>query len=328
MIKTASQSIEHALALLRQGGLVAIPTETVYGLAADASNPEAVQKIYLAKGRPANNPLIIHLPHQDAMQDWAIEIPREAWQLAKHFWPGPLTLILPKHPSVSMNVTGGQETVALRVPNHPLTLELLHRFEGGLAAPSANRYGRISPTTAEHVKEELGDRLDFILDGGPCLIGIESTIVYLCDSQPIILRQGHISSEALSSVLEKPVLMQTPTTEQTILVPGSSASHYAPTKPLYLFEKEKLLETAQHFAKENRLMGVLCFGKMPQEFQAHFSKVIIASDEPLGYAQTLYTHLRTLDNTPADCLLVEAPPSSEPWLAIRDRLQRASLKVT
>jgi L-threonylcarbamoyladenylate synthase len=170
---TADQvAINKAAELLRQGRLVALPTETVYGLGADAKNPEAVKRIFAAKGRPADHPLIVHIPDKAALKDWAIEIPELAWKLAEHFWPGPLTIVLKKHPDVPMEVTGGQNTIALRVPNHPVALGVLRAFGGGIAAPSANRYCRISPTQASHVEEELGYKVDMILDGGACEVGL------------------------------------------------------------------------------------------------------------------------------------------------------------
>ncbi|HXH55169.1 MAG TPA: L-threonylcarbamoyladenylate synthase, partial [Gammaproteobacteria bacterium] len=249
--------IEQALALLKAGKLVAIPTETVYGLGADARNPVAVQNIYLAKQRPSSNPLIIHISHMDALKDWAIDIPNTAFQLARAFWPGPLTLILGRHPSVPKIVTGGQESIAIRIPNHPLTLELLERFDGGIAAPSANRYGRISPTTTEHVRAELGSRVDYILEGGACTLGIESTIVSLLKDIPIILRQGSISETDLSAALKQPVHnkqweKEAIKLENDLITPGSYISHYAPTTPLYLCEKERLFETALSWARNHK----------------------------------------------------------------------------
>jgi len=326
--------IEQALALLKAGKLVAIPTETVYGLGADARNPIAVQNVYLAKQRPSSNPLIIHIPHMNVLNDWAIDIPNTAFQLAKAFWPGPLTLILPRHPSVSKTITGGQESIAIRVPNHPLTLELLKRFDGGIAAPSANRYGRISPTTTEHVRTELGSRVDYILEGGACTLGIESTIVSLLEGAPIILRQGSISETDLSKVLKQPVYHQQWKTdaikrENVLITPGSHFSHYAPTTPLYLCEKERLLETALHWARNNKRLCALSFSVPVNALLEHgvpdncIAKWIVASDNPVLYAQKLYAYLHDFDATKSDCILIENPPNTEAWAAIRDRLQRA-----
>lgn len=328
-------AIEHAAQLLRNGQLVAIPTETVYGLGADAKNPSAVQKIYAAKGRPAHNPLIIHIANADAMAAFAVDIPEEAWQLAHVFWPGPLTLILKKHPSVPTVTTAGQSTVALRVPNHPLTLQLLTQFKGGIAAPSANRSGRISPTSAEHVLEELGSQVDYILDGGASRIGIESTIVYLADTPqnaPRILRQGSIPASALTSALGKTVHFQphSPDTP-SMMVPGTSLSHYAPEKPLYLLTQEVLWNILKENRPGDMQCDILAFSIPEQSLQSththpssRMHQWTKASLNPSEYGQELYSHLRRLDKTASNCILVECPPATEPWLAIIDRLTRAA----
>lgn len=323
--------IEQAVTLLKAGKLVAIPTETVYGLGADARNPVAVQNIYLAKERPSTNPLIIHIPHVDVLSDWAIDIPDTAFELAHAFWPGPLTLILKRHPSVPKIVTGGQDSIAIRIPNHPLTLELLKRFEGGIAAPSANRYGRISPTTAAHVKKELGSRVDYILDGGACTVGIESTIVSLLSNiEPMILREGSIAAEDLSKVLRRPVHIKTNKSAETPVVPGSHESHYAPTTPLYLCDKEHFLETALNFAQNNKRICVLSFSFTADNFIEHgvpdnlIGEWISVTNDPASYAQKLYAYLHHFDTTKSDCILIEKPPTIEAWGAIRDRLQRAA----
>src|SRR5690606_12814968 len=195
------EKLAEAEACLAQGGLVAIPTETVYGLAADASNELAVRRIFAAKQRPATHPLIVHLAGVEQLPRWAREIPPVARQLAEVFWPGPLTLVLPRTGLATDAITGGQDTVALRVPDHPLTLSLLKAFDGGLVAPSANRFGRVSPTTAAHVAEELVDAVEFILDGGPCRVGLESTILDLTGATPEVLRPGGTSLTALAEVL-------------------------------------------------------------------------------------------------------------------------------
>lgn len=311
-------AIAHATSLLKEGKLVAIPTETVYGLGADALNTEAIQKVYTAKGRPSTNPLIIHLANAQAMIEWAIDIPEMAWKLAKAFWPGPLTLILPKHPRVPFCATGNQASIGLRVPNHPLALALLNNFGGGIAAPSANRYRKISPTTPEHVREELGNSVDYILEGGPCQVGIESTIVSLLDT-PRILRQGGISAEALTEVLgfkpsnqdKKPSLIQ---------VPGQSDVHYAPSKPLYIVDKPD----QNPFYSTQRSYSVMAFGPKPQDAPSCLSTWIRASSDPIIYARELYAYLRILDHAPGEYILVESPPLQENWWAIHDRLKRAS----
>jgi len=322
MMKIDNDALNRAVKLLQEGNLVAIPTETVYGLAADASNPKAIQKIYTAKGRPSHNPLIIHLPNRAAMSSYAINIPNTAWQLAEAFWPGPLTLILQKHPNVPSIVTANQDTVALRVPNHPITLELLRRFKGGLAAPSANRSGRISPTQAEHVQEELGSHVDFILDGGPCQVGIESTIVLVTDSNVTILRQGAITA----TLLARYVKVQETHHSKTI-VPGNDLSHYAPSKPLYLLKKEALLDRVKHNSNQPSF-SVLSFMEKPEllHHSAECLKWRVATKDPLSFAQNLYANLRALDQPPSECILIEMPPTEEAWLAIMDRLTRAAVK--
>jgi len=312
---------QQASTFLKNGKLVAIPTETVYGLGADAKNPAAIQRIYEVKGRPITNPLIIHIPNLDAMQGFAIDIPPMARQLANAFWPGPLTLILKRHPSVPLIVTANQETVALRIPNHPLTLSVLEAFGGGVAAPSANRSGHVSPTTAAHVRDELGDAVDYVLDGGACEIGIESTIVDLSTEKPAILRPGGISKEALEAVLGCNIdYLHNP----TIQVPGNSLSHYAPIQPLYLLPFSTLMHTAEKLNKNNIPFSVLSFQKNPNFI--HHAKIdwIIVPLDPISYAHQLYQRLHDFDKTKGHCILVELPPNKPEWDAVIDRLQRAS----
>jgi L-threonylcarbamoyladenylate synthase len=316
------KAIKIAAALLAEEKLVAMPTETVYGLAGSARSPSAIQKIYTLKGRPATNPLIIHLSNPAAISDWAIHIPKAAYKLAKQFWPGPLTLVLPRHPEIMLSVTGGQETVALRVPNHPIALALLQEFNGGLAAPSANRTGRISPTTIDHVHAEFQEDIDYYLDGGPCDIGIESTIVYLADSEVIILRKGKITQQVLEETLGQTVLAKN-VFESGVQTPGSSASHYAPEHPLFLLPLNTLLEKLAGFIAENKTVAVLSFSKKP----AMLSNQVLwlaANPDASIYASHLYNALRKLDNCDPDCILVETPPAGAEWEAIHDRLQRAS----
>ncbi len=322
--------IEQALHFLKAGQLVAIPTETVYGLGADADNPQAVERVYAAKNRPAYNPLIIHIAKAEAMSNWAIHIPERAWHLAKACWPGPLTLILERHPRVSKMITAQQETVALRIPNHPLTLALLEQFQGGIVAPSANPYGYLSPTTAEHVRKALGHTVDYILDGGPCSIGIESTIVYLLEDQPIIVREGFFSASALSNILNEPVLSKgsaPKATPKNLQTPGSDHSHYAPTKPLYLLDEPLLKEKIRSFTQQGKQYGVLSFGANTELF-ANPSTWIQMPPDPTHYAQQLYDCLHRLDNSAIEAIFVEAIPQTEAWLAIQDRLKRAARPLT
>ncbi|NUR84717.1 MAG: threonylcarbamoyl-AMP synthase, partial [Nonomuraea sp.] len=223
---TATTSdIEQAAGVLRAGGLVAIPTETVYGLAADAENAAAVARIFEVKGRPPTHPLIVHVGGAGQLDAWAERVPATARLLADHFWPGPLTLVLPRGPRVPLETTGGLDTMAVRVPDHPVALALLSAFGGGVAAPSANRFGSVSPTTAGHVRAELGDAVDFVLDGGPCEVGVESTIVDVTGETPAVLRPGGVTREDLEAVLGHPLAV--PATSH-VRVPGQHPSHYAP----------------------------------------------------------------------------------------------------
>lgn len=317
--------LARAVDLLKAGELVGLPTETVYGLGADAANPAAVAKIFAAKGRPADHPLIVHLPGDAWLEQWAQDIPQAAWDLAEMFWPGPLTLILKKQPWVPDAVTGGQDTVGLRVPGHPVALELLKAFadahtKGGIAAPSANRFGRISPTTAAHVQEELGDKVPLILDGGPCQVGIESTIIDLSRDHPEILRPGHISPVLLGEVLgELPTQHQS---QDAPRVSGSLESHYAPVTPVRLITPERLLDFLTLQRHAGIRCGVLAYDQPAQAGMPHRWQMLPA--EPAGYAHDLYGALRDLDHQQLDLIVVETPPASPAWHAVQDRLRRAA----
>lgn len=314
------QSIQHAATLLHQGKLVAIPTETVYGLGADASNPDAVDKIFLAKGRPANHPLIVHLAYAKQIKDWAEDVPEAAWRLADAFWPGPLTLVLQKKASVPMAVTGGQHTIALRVPDNAVALWLLRVFGGGIAAPSANRFGRISPTLATHVVEELGDAVDCILDGGPCTVGVESTIIDLTDSQPTILRPGRISRSQLEAVLQAPVAIKS---QHKIRAPGMLASHYAPNTPAFLCSADTLPALLDEQRNLGKQVGVLAFSaELSQLSCRHLLQLPTQAED---YEAALYRALRELDQLALDSILVEQPPAQEDWMAVNDRLGKATI---
>ncbi|MBU6994831.1 L-threonylcarbamoyladenylate synthase [Ferrovum myxofaciens] len=307
-----------AAEVLRGGGLVAFPTETVYGLGADAENPAAVARIFAVKGRPADHPLIVHVATPDQILHWARDIPPVAWHLARRYWPGPLTLILRRASCVPDIVTGGQDTVGLRVPDHPLALALLKVFGGGIAAPSANRFGRVSPTTAAHVREELGDAMDLILDGGPCRVGIESTILDLSGHQPRLLRPGAITLAEIEAVLKQPIAQPG---NEAPRVPGMLRSHYAPKTPVCLIPPAYLeAEVRWHLGQGQRvavlsrialLLPDACLWKgMP--------------DYPAGWARELYARLRALDVQCFDYILIEAPPIGADWQAVRDRLERAA----
>ncbi len=321
---------QRAVDLLVAGELVALPTETVYGLGADAANPAAVAKIFAAKGRPADHPLIVHLSGHDAVDHWAEQVPDVAWELMETFWPGPLTLILKKQAWVPDAVTGGQDTVGLRVPGHPVALELLRRFarakgatgemRAGIAAPSANRFGRISPTTAEHVAEELGERVPLILDGGPCKVGIESTIIDCSRGEPVVLRPGHISPLHLEAVLGR--LPAIETAHGAPRVSGSLEAHYAPTTPLRMVAGERLLDFINAQRHRGGRCAVISANQPPQAGMPHAWRLMPA--DPVGYAHDLYAALRDMDHAGVDLIVVEALPPGADWAAVADRLRRAA----
>ena len=314
-----------AVELLRAGELVAFPTETVYGLGADAANPAAVAKIFAAKGRPADHPLIVHLAGHDAVDHWAEQVPAVAWELMEAFWPGTLTLILKKQAWVPDAVTGGQDTVGLRVPGHPVALELLRRFaaasgeHAGIAAPSANRFGRISPTTAAHVKEELGERVALVLDGGPCAVGIESTIVDCSRAEPVVLRPGHISPAHLEAVFGRRLAIETAAGAPR--VSGSLEAHYAPQTPMRLVAGARLLDFLNAQRHKGERCGVISHSQPPQAGMPHAWRLLAA--DPVGYAHDLYAALRDMDHAGVDMIAVEALPEAPEWAAVADRLRRA-----
>ena len=328
-------AIDRAVALLQAGELVAFPTETVYGLGADAANPAAVARIFAAKGRPADHPLIVHLPADGYLERWASDIPPFAWELAEAFWPGPLTLILKRAAAVPSVVTGGQDSVGLRVPAHPLALALLRAYARaggglggmcGIAAPSANRFGRISPTEAAHVRDELGKAVGLVLDGGRCDIGIESTILDLTAGDalpPRLLRPGRVTPEQIATVIGVlPEIVGRQHADRTPRVPGSLAAHYAPTTPLRLVSTARLGEVLDALQHTGRRCAVLCHGPLPGTGAAQALRRLPA--DPHGYAQALYAALRELDRAAAELIVVEDPPATPPWAAVADRLRRAA----
>jgi L-threonylcarbamoyladenylate synthase len=318
----ASQSeIEAAVEALRAGDLVAFPTETVYGLGANASNPAAVRKIFAAKGRPANHPLIVHLDSIRYLHRWVRDIPEAAEKLAARFWPGALTLVLPKAASVLNVVTGGQDTVAIRVPAHPMAQQLLTAFGGGLAAPSANRYGHVSPTRADHVRDELGDAVRVVLDGGECTVGIESTIVACTDGKVRVLRPGSVTLSQLRSVIGD--VLGEPSAEEP-RVPGNSASHYAPTTPLEIVPGDVLETLAGEYNDRGERVAVMAL-RLPLK-TLKLATWINAGRRPQQYAHDLYAHLRTLDKAGCVKILVQELPTDERWEAVNDRLRKASAR--
>lgn len=338
------ESIYEAVRLLQAGELVAFPTETVYGLGADAANPEAVAKIFAAKGRPADHPVIVHLPGAGHIEHWAMEVPQMAWDLAEAFWPGPLTLILKRAPTVPHVVTGGQETVGLRAPAHPLALALLRAYAQagggrggmcGIAAPSANRFGRISPTEAAHVREELGDAVALVLDGGACDVGIESTIIDLSDraAPPRILRPGHVTPAQIAAVVGvMPAVPDMSGKTQNAVqapsaglprAPGVLAAHYAPRTPMRVTSAAELagVLAALHQAGQS----VALIAHSPSAASLPVRSWCLLPDEAEGFARGFYAALRAVDRERHDVIVVEAVPETGEWAAIADRIRRAAV---
>ena len=292
-------TIIRAAAVLRSGGLVAFPTETVYGLGADATNAAAVRKIFAVKGRPSTNPLICHVPDAEVAQRYTAAWPQEATTLADRFWPGPLTLVLPKTDQIPHDVTAGRGTVALRAPDHALTLMLLRILDRPLAGPSANKSSHVSPTTAQHVRDELGDEVDMILDGGACEVGIESTVLDLSAGRPAILRPGGVTREQIEALIG-PVDVFTGSADPSISAasPGQQEKHYAPRTPAFRFES----------ADRARVNGA----------------ILNVDGDAATYARTFYARLRELDSAAPPAIYIEMPPEDPQWTAVRDRIIRAT----
>lgn len=317
------QPIAAAVAALREGLLVAFPTETVYGLGANARDPAAVARLYAAKGRPADHPVIVHVASSDELTAWAREIPPAAQALAARYWPGPLTLVLKRALGVRDAITGGQDSVAVRCPDHPVALALLRaaRAAGidGIVAPSANRFGRISPTTAAHVVEELGDAVAVVLDGGPCAVGIESTIVDLSTGAPRVLRPGMITEEELAGCIGafEGAAADAPR------VSGALPSHYAPRKPLELVSSARLVERVAALVARGEIVGLFASPALVTTC-ASPAHGVAAPREPAAYARALYATLRVLDAGACTRIVVETPPAGPAWQGVHDRLTRAA----
>jgi len=309
-----SPEVRRAAEILKRGGLVAFPTETVYGLGADASSKDAVTRLYAAKRRPLDHPVIVHFADADLAFSWARDVPQAAKKLAAKFWPGPLTLILKKSARAGDFVTGGQDSVGVRVPSHPVAQELLRAFGGGIAAPSANRFGQVSPTTAAHVREDLGKDVELVLDGGPSEVGIESTIVDLSSGDPVVLRPGRISAAELEAALGSPVLARQADSPRHS---GGLERHYAPRTPARLVPTHEL---DKEIARLKDKIAVLAFSR-PDEQVDYWLRM---PREPLAYAQKLYAALRELDSVRCEMILIEAPPEAPEWAGVRDRLERAT----
>ncbi len=309
--------IARAAHVLRAGGLVAFPTETVYGLGADASRDDAVARIYAVKGRPRTHPLIVHLAPEATLDDWARDVPEVARRLAAALWPGPLTMILRKGPRVAVAATGGGDTVGLRVPAHPLAQEVLRAFGGGVAAPSANRFGAVSPTTADHVAADLGDDVDYILDGGACDVGVESTIVDLSRQRAVLLRPGGAPREVIEAItgpLED-------ADAAAPAAPGTLASHYAPrARVLAVAPHEVPAVVAAASGKLAVLAPAAAFAAWPP--LATIARTL--PDDPAGMARELYAALRDLDAAGVDLIVAALPPEAGLGEAVADRLRRAA----
>lgn len=330
LLMPTRENITLAVQHIRQGKLVGLPTETVYGLAADAENEEALSSLFTLKGRPTSHPVIVHLSSQEIVSEWATAIPAAAKHLGEAFWPGPLTMVLHRSKRVSNSITGGQDTVAIRIPAHPVMHAVLKEFGGGLAAPSANRFGKVSPTLATHVREEFGDKLDLILDGGSCSVGVESTIIGFHGNSPTILRPGMITADMIEAALQ-PLGWQLfcSTNKNTgIRISGNLNSHYAPNTPVSLFEWRHLIKEAHQHLHHAERLGLITHSQTVPEFLEQDSRItcVSLSDNPATYAHQLYATLRQLDSQKLHKILIERVPGTTPWDAITDRLQRASQK--
>jgi L-threonylcarbamoyladenylate synthase len=303
-----SDQIERAARVLRAGGLVAFPTETVYGLGADAANPDALRRLYAVKRRPADHPVIVHVARAEQLDDLARDIPEVARTIAAAFWPGPLTLVVRKRAhAVADEATGGRDTVGVRVPDHPVALALLDAFGGGVAAPSANRFGKVSPTTAQHVRDDLNGDVDLVLDGGACRVGVESTIVDVTGAEPVILRVGGISAVDLGALVGGTLALRT---TGEIAAPGTLVSHYAPDARVELVAGHDVADRSDALRAEGLRVAVLD-----------------APPEAEDYARLLYARLRAADAAGVDVILA-VTPAAEPGIAaaVLDRLRRAAAR--
>jgi L-threonylcarbamoyladenylate synthase len=317
---SAAPSVADAVAVLRRGGLVAFPTETVYGLGCDAENVEALHRLFAVKGRPADHPVIVHLAHPTELAEWGREIPAPAQALADACWPGPLTLVVRRSDRVPDAVTGGRETVGLRVPDQEVALELLAEFGGGIAAPSANRFGRVSPTRAADVRAELGDDVDLVLDGVPCDVGVESTIVDCSVDPPAVLRLGGISVEKIESILARPVVRRL---DGEVAAPGALPAHYAPAAEVVLVGAGDAAAHAASLLASGKRVGLLVGEPVPRDLPAGVMVLDPPSDAD-EYAHVLYARLREADRRALDVVLAIPPPAEGIGAAVRDRLTRAA----
>jgi L-threonylcarbamoyladenylate synthase len=319
---TPTHDIDRAVHALRAGKLVAFPTETVYGLGADAENPAAVSRVFAVKARPANHPLIVHIAAASELSSWAVDVPPAARKLAESCWPGPLTLLLRKAPRVPNATTGGLDSVGLRVPAHPVALELLRRFGGGIAAPSANRFGRVSPTLAAHVRADLGDDVDVLLDGGACDVGVESTILDLTRERPSLLRPGGVTAEQIESLLGVTIDRHAPA---GVRAPGLLASHYAPRARVEIVKVEALAARALELTQSGERVAVLVASAERAALHGMAGVTLLdLGDSDHDAAQRLYAALRQADVDGSQVVLASPPAARGLGEALADRLSKAA----
>jgi L-threonylcarbamoyladenylate synthase len=315
----AAEQIDEAVAVLRRGGLVAFPTETVYGLGCDAEHADALRRLYDVKGRPAGHPVIVHVSRAAKLDDWARDLTSDARVLADECWPGPLTIVAKRGPRVRDEVTGGRDTVGLRVPGQPVALELLDAFGGGIAAPSANRFGRVSPTSAADVRAELGDDVDVVLDGGACTVGVESTIVDCSGPDPAILRLGAVTREMVERLVGREIGLRV---DGEVASPGTLPAHYAPAARVLLVDHSEVTAHAVALLAADQRVGLLALdppGCVPDGLV-----VLDAPADVDDYARVLYARLREADRRGLDVLLAVSPPAAGVGAAVADRLRPAA----
>jgi len=319
VVSVTDDDIRAAVEILRAGRLVAFPTETVYGLGADAANPDAVRHLFAVKGRPKDHPVIVHVSGADALAEWAATVPDSARVLARAFWPGPLTVIVRRAARVPDAVTGGRETVGVRVPDQPVALALLRAFGDGIAAPSANRFGRVSPTTAEDVRADLDGDVDLVLDGGPCRVGVESTIIDCTVEPPVVVRLGGIPREAVGRVLGHAVAVRD---DGAVAAPGTLPAHYAPRVRVHVVDADEVAVRVASLVGTGRRVGFLALEGTVEP--PHDVTILHAPRDVDEYARVLYARLREADAAGLDDLVVVPPPPAGIGAAVADRLRRAS----
>ena len=318
LLKANDIDLDKATQLLSDGELVAIPTETVYGLAADASNISAINKIFEVKKRPPSHPLILHLRSIDQLNDWAIEIPNDVHTLAKHFWPGPMSLLLKKHPDVLSEITGGSDKICIRIPNHPVTLSLLRNLNKGIVAPSANLFGRVSPTSAQHVLDDLDGKISAILDGGQCEVGLESTIIDLTEIKPKILRPGGLPIAHVEEVLDQKILPHSNSDEK---ISGNLLNHYQPRASVHPYKKSEIEHLINDILTNKSVLLPL------SDINKDNIHIHQMPKDAYQYGQVFYSTLRLMDDKKYEKIYIELPPKKSEWYAIHDRIKKASFKI-